>query len=396
MRTKGILIVVSLGMFLLLSFLPTTQFCLASQWLTLIPEELPINYGFIQSDGEINPPSLPIQRSGNTYFLKDDILNYSIAIQKQGVVIDGNNFTLSIPKYGEKDKNQNVKTVPALFEIVNIHNITIKNTQFQNAKRAIQITNSSQITIKKNSIKSGHAVGVINSSYVYISQNSLTSEIGIVYSENCIIFQNFCNGTNTGLYSRGSSFELKHNTFIKSGGYIHGANGITGEVFNCSIIGNIFYGYNFAFYFIGHSNLIIGNTFENNAIGIYQVMTPQNLLEKNEMHHNNFINNDQHLSLGKGIHIINNGKEGNFYSDYDGKDTNQDGIGDTPYETSYIVSSIFSYDDTTIDNFPLMEPVDIETIPEFPSMIFVPMLLVFVPVGIIIRIRLMRRTNEEI
>jgi parallel beta-helix repeat protein len=57
-------------------------------------------------------------------------------------------------------------------------------------------------------------------------------------------------------------------------------------------------------------------------------------------------------------HIWDNGKEGNYWINYNGTDNNGDGIGDTPYEIS----------NNNFDNYPLMTPFDISTIPiELPE-----------------------------
>ena len=61
------------------------------------------------------------------------------------------------------------------------------------------------------------------------------------------------------------------------------------------------------------------------------------------------------------VNIINQ----NYYSDYNGTDGNEDGIGDTPYVIN----------DENQDPYPLMEPIEIEAIPEFPLWIILPLFL---------------------
>ena len=76
--------------------------CTATQWDQMIPEDLPVEYAYIRSNGEIDPPFLPIEQSGNTYYLEEDIANYSIRLEKEGIVLDGKGHLLSFPSYGEQ------------------------------------------------------------------------------------------------------------------------------------------------------------------------------------------------------------------------------------------------------------------------------------------------------
>jgi parallel beta-helix repeat protein len=87
------------------------------------------------------------------------------------------------------------------------------------------------------------------------------------------------------------------------------------------------------------NNTIIGNNVVNNAWSIG--MTSAN----NTILHNNFINNQfKPIAPADSLNYWDNGFEGNYWSDYDGTDSNHDGIGDTPYEINA----------NNIDYYPLM------------------------------------------
>jgi nitrous oxidase accessory protein NosD len=62
-------------------------------------------------------------------------------------------------------------------------------------------------------------------------------------------------------------------------------------------------------------------------------------------------------SMGTDIVSWDNSTFGNYWDDYSGMDDDQDGIGDTPY----------IIDENNKDNYPLMNPIDLDVIPEFPS-----------------------------
>jgi nitrous oxidase accessory protein NosD len=109
------------------------------------------------------------------------------------------------------------------------------------------------------------------------------------------------------------------------------------------------------------SNLITENTIQNNKYGISfsganSVGTPSETV-----YHNNFINNEEHVSPFNRQPLDfmpappesywDNGREGNFWSNYNGTDTNGDGIGETAY-----VGSIYH---NITDRYPLTKPYPI-------------------------------------
>jgi nitrous oxidase accessory protein len=111
----------------------------------------------------------------------------------------------------------------------------------------------------------------------------------------------------------------------------------------------------------GYRNTFYNNYVANNDVGvsIAEAQSESNYemfvsyTNDNKLYHNDFINNTYQVGTGYevyGTDYFDNGKEGNYWSDYTGNDTNHDGIGDTPY----VISS------NRQDNFPLMFPFDID------------------------------------
>ncbi len=133
------------------------------------------------------------------------------------------------------------------------------------------------------------------------------------------------------------------------------------------------------------------NTIARNDISSSGTGTSIYVANYNTITKNNYINNIEHLPSGEwewyaktfgyngSINIINQ----NYFSDYNGTDSNADGLGDTPY--------IINEDNQ--DNFPLMNPIDIETIPEFPSL--TSFLVAGFFVTIIVSMAYRRRIKQE-
>jgi parallel beta-helix repeat protein len=115
------------------------------------------------------------------------------------------------------------------------------------------------------------------------------------------------------------------------------------------------------------------NTVTRNYVSYSRLGTSIYVANNNTITHNSYINNTEPLPSGDwewyaktfgyngSVNIINQ----NYYSDYNGTDTDGNGLGDTPYV----------FNDENQDPHPLMEPITIEAIPEFPTWTILPLLL---------------------
>ena len=123
------------------------------------------------------------------------------------------------------------------------------------------------------------------------------------------------------------------------------------------------------------SNTVTWNNItKSSANGIYLYYSQNNMF-----FHNNFISNtNQVYDIGASSNIWDNGVEGNYWSNYNGTDDSGDGIGDTQYVI----------DENNQDNYPL-----VNTIPEFPSWIILPLFLMVTLFSIAIKKRVSHQTQ---
>jgi parallel beta-helix repeat protein len=252
---------------------------------------------------------------------------------------------------------------------------TVINDWLIDGKAAILITNNN-VTVKGITIDNP-------------SSNTMWNEkrgIHLLGVSNCIIIDNFITNCD---YGEGIWLYQSSNNLIKDNTVENGADGISlGLSTNNNVINNTLRGNSngISLYNEADNNTLSGNYLHHNSIGIKLDESSGNEFSANEIsssnvgvqvgpygyyrdgvtinnnvfYHNNFKNNLKNYASTSiplyGTNYFDKGKEGNYYSDYEGEDLNADGIGDNPY--TVVTESV----DIT-DNYPLIKPWEGDNIP---------------------------------
>jgi parallel beta-helix repeat protein len=125
---------------------------------------------------------------------------------------------------------------------------------------------------------------------------------------------------------------------------------------NNTIRGNYISGNIVGILLSGDSNKIAGNYIAGNEEGIFfGVNNPGNLPLNIVLVNNSFVDNKVNFSgcfceaynASEPVHTWDDGKQGNYWSNYNGSDTNGDGFGDSPYVI----------DQMNIDRYPFMRSI---------------------------------------
>lgn len=279
----------------------------------VVPVNAWIGTIYIMEDGRVSPSDAPIIRSGNVYTLTDDVRG-GIHVDKGNIVIDGTGHKLRGfgGDKGVKIRSSNVvvkNLVIEKFEYgIFIHypssNIKILNNKITNCLYGVYSYQGSKIKLNDNDI-THNRYGI----YLLMSSDNNISGNYIVYSEY------------EGIYLKYSSRNVITKNIIK------GSNqeGIL--------------------LYQSYSNTITKNSMINNryeGIRIYHS-------SDNKIYHNDFVGNSQNAYVELGTNKWDNGypSGGNYWSDYSGKDNNNDGIGDTPY----------IIDANNTDRYPFINPL---------------------------------------
>jgi parallel beta-helix repeat protein len=259
---------------------------------------------YIRADGTVEGTD-KILREGDVYTLISDISG-SIVVERSDVLLDGADYRL------QGDGNQNGITLGIS------NNITVKNLQLSSFNIGIVVMGSDNNKILENTITDNfRGLDLTASENNTVSGNHIANNIGGIALENMYnsIFGNIiANNSNFGIH----------------------------------------------LYAAGYNN-IIGNNITNNGRGILVSICYNNVI-----HHNNFVNNTNHVETDDSNGIWDNGEEGNYWDNYNGTDGNGNGIGDTPY----IIN------ENNQDNYPLTN-----VIPEFPS--WTPLLIMLTAIMVI-------------
>jgi len=181
----------------------------------------------------------------------------------------------------------------------------------------VALVNCKNITVTELLLKSNdQGLILAYTTNSMICQNTLMSNLNgmkLFESSNNVIAENNVTRNLSGIRLESSNFNnVSHNSFEYAGGI--------------NIVHSEF-------------NIVSGNSFVNNVnpISFWQSSS-------NKIFHNNFHDYSEILSNEQFPNLLDNGIEGNFWSNYNSTDTNNDGIGDTPY----------IIDENNTDNYPLM------------------------------------------
>lgn len=301
----------------------------------------PLSRIYIRGDGLIDPPTDALKRVGNTYTFTGDIVNHTLVIQCDDILIDG--AGRSLKGYAKGNIEGDVGIL-----ICNRANVTITALNIEGYWFAVNVTGSSKITIKRNTLNS--QILVQSSTSCAITENTIKGGIQITGSSGIIVAKNRISNVLDGVYLCGGSFNIvEENIFencdcavlvqgtfenVLNNHIRKGRTGIDIDGSNNKISGNYVEenseGISISF---GNNNTICENTVENNRIGVVIGFVYHLNAENNILYHNNFLNNAQNVlvRIANFTNFWDNGEEGNYWSDYKGADGNKDGIGDTPY-----------------------------------------------------------------
>jgi parallel beta-helix repeat protein len=384
---------------------------------------------YIRNNGTVQPQTPLIERTVSSYKLTGDIANYTLEIQCDNIVLDGDGYSIqgnASRIKGYDDGNNGII-------IENQNHVTIKNINFEQGQTGIRISNSSDITLLDNTFSNGIYTGITlqDSSEILIENSqfiNLHTDIevpAVMLNGSRITFRNnTITGSSYGIKVIGSSniisdnliecmlpvqMDMVNSSVISMNTISGPANWSGREPFignegisffrRCS--DNVIFGNNITGFVNQAIRTVFGcsnNTFYGNYIANSEVaVCLQDEAINNTFYGNTFAFDSCKFRIGDDVEGTSwdNGTIGNYWGDYEGTDNNEDGIGDSPYTIVGVkwdtdvggdVSFIAGY-----DNYPLMEPT---IIPEFPSWTILPLLVVVTLVGVIIRNKIRKNGSK--
>jgi len=255
---------------------------------------------YIWPDGNVSPSTAPISNIGNSrYTLTADIYD-PLIIGRDNIVIDGANHALQgTEEYGSRG-----------IDLTGRNNVTITNLKIKDFEYGIYLSSASNNVISQNDLTSNYC-GI----WIALSSN-----------DNIISGNNIENNEMYAMWLKDSSNnKISENEIISHTNYT---------------------------IYIRASNYTTfsANNIKDNNMGFFFYYASDNIV-----YHNNFINNRRspQCSSTASTNVWDNGKEGNYWSDYqelypDAKEIDGSGIWNTPY----VIPDIIEEDN--YDNYPLI------------------------------------------
>lgn len=294
---------------------------------------------------KVNISKFTIQGSDQTSELSD------ISISSQG-----NNVSHNIVK-------DNYYGIHLFFSTNN----SLSNNSVYDNYIGISLSGSNRNNITESNVSSNEGVGIriSDSSNIIVSGNNLTENgfgVVLVGSDNCTFVNNNVSlNINDGLYvfvshnnvfsnnSASSNAEsgmrvgqstdnfVNNNVFSNEKFGVLLQNSTANVIATNNFLANSQYGIRLDY---SNSNSILGNTLLENVVRTTLLFYSNN----NTILHNTFNNSARTVWSVDSTNNMDNGVEGNYWSDYNGTDQDQDSIGDSPYRV----------DQNNQDNYPLM------------------------------------------
>ena len=242
--------------------------------------------------------------------------------------------------------------------LVNCSRIRVENLNLSNTDAGVQLWKTDNSTITGNTMTfNEYGIWLSSSSDNTVSRNTITSNYGhgAIYiegsSNNAVSFNNITSNKRDGVKLISSN-----NNTICGNNITNNGNGVDLEYSSYNTVSfNNITSHRWAsvwLYPFSNYNTIYGNNIWNNTSGVqitgssYNTVSFNNITSntmdgialnaafENSFYHNNFINNTiQAYVVNSDLINWDDGypSGGNYWSDYNGTDSNSDGIGDTPY-----------------------------------------------------------------
>jgi parallel beta-helix repeat protein len=296
-------------------------------WIGRENEQIPCDAGFVGVVNSINITVRDLILTNNTqgvlfaYTNNSRIENVTASVNDYGIYLhSSSNDTM-------QNNTANSNDECGIYLDYSNNNTLTDNIANLNNECGVRLWHSSNNVLKDNIVNSNSRYH-----YHYIQLCHCGYGIYVYSSDNNTLQSNRASNNGHGIYLRYSNSNVLNGNIVDS------------NIYCCYYYWEWYYHGCGIYLYSSDDNTLQSNRASNNRYGIYLRHSSSN----NTFYHNNLIDNRRYNANDwSGVNQWDNGAEGNYYSDYVGTDSDDNGIGDTPYHQCV---------GRGIDHFPLMQP----------------------------------------